>query len=1847
MVRRTAVKGSPLRRRIIASDSDDVESDTHIEKQEKKKKEHIEVVITNAPTIGATRESAQVSPRKVTALTNKFSSLNVNECLDKDGQIEIEKKVKVQENEPMIITKTGCKVEVDVQKIPLESFSSSFVYSPSSRMTYRQMDIDKTPTERLMISHLVLTNFKSYAGRQCIGPFHPSFSSIVGPNGSGKSNVIDALLFVFGFRASQMRQSKISALIHKSLAHPDLEWCSVEIHFEEIQESVSSNCSDVKYITKPGSRMVISRKAFKNNTSKYMINNHESSYAEIAAFLQRLNRVSVVKKEKDGLEARKETVLSYIKDENLLTTKQSKLYQAYVFEYEKNVETAKDQIKKLKETMDIDESKHKINIKTIKELEKLHEKMLKEHENLKNDIINMQKEFMKHDQENIKLQEKQKYLIQKQKKNNNLIQTNSHSYSECITWIENYVEEIKSYEKDVSDLKNKLELETKELEKVRFDIKDKTQDISDELEIKQKQLEPWIEQVNSRQSMIDIINSEIKILVNKENTFRQEIHNIQEKIRIIEEDEKTTKKTIQMCEVDKKNKENELLVAKEEFEKMKEEERRFKEKLSLCHQKEDEAKASFSKFQNHNSVLTGLMKLKESGRVTGFYGRLGSLGTIPDKYDIAISTACPSLNHMVVETVEAGQQCIEYLRENNLGRAVFIVLSRLPSKSMERIETPENVPRLFDLITLKEKKFALAFFNALQHTLVAEDLQQANRIAYGKKRWRVVTLDGQLIDKSGTMTGGGNKVLRGGMSSKLEPYVSNLSIKKYEQDRKIIEEAYQTFNSKYISLRNRIDDMIKEIPELDVKISILLLELSTYNNNIIDAKKTLKEVSLSYEASFIDIEKKKELENEVSNLEKENEATRKNMVGIEQEIKRLQDRIMDIGGIRLRSQKAKVDNIQDQLNTIYDRISNADISKIKKEKDKIKFQKAIDDSKNELQTIETQLSEVKVSISKKAKLIDNIRCKIEKTEEEMNEKTDELAETKLKLNKEIEINNAARVEEIEIKNKLEEYNKILFDNEKKLKYWKDKLKSLKLLNVDQIVSEFYENSEQLMLQIYSKEELESVDQEKLKTEISALEERTQNIKIEFDVLEEYKKKEKEYKSRSEDLENTINERNSVRLRLTELKQTRLNEFMIGFNSISLKLKEMYQMITMGGNAELELVDSLDPFSEGILFSVMPPKKSWKNISNLSGGEKTLSSLALVFALHHYKPTPLYVMDEIDAALDFRNVSIIANYIKDRTKNAQLIVISLRNNMFELASRLIGHLQGASFPGMGRAHGYPAEANIVRRPEAAAQPGLAVLQLLQFIDGLSSTQKVVAEGNLCVQFTPALLKMEWFEFITLRYDEYVLRDAVCSNAPASLVNDLGITRKVMRCLEMGESLADMYALMTASQVNRLGPLKTLSNFSSSRERADGLEILSFTFKDLEFNSFNKDHHQPSLSVSSIGSLKNTDCVLSSSDFSSVLETKKVCEEILFTGRKFEKLKITNYTSKNNTLGFVVMFLLKTNSKIDIENTLDVNKIKKNRGSDSSLGLDYNIIDRENSNYNYLLKEYSSDENFLDDRDIVIESNENPLEKLQCNLYNRSNVNIHSKSNYQVWKNDIKVSRLNRRFRDNYNSQDKNCCSFHMLNSLKDLKKNVKRRRQKINHNRCIERDFEVKDENKERIEIKKTLRELLLNVNNVVCRFISDCDLMELDLISMDSQARRWIHMLVKAYGISSKSYGTGKSRHVVLYKTTKIHDNYSKQHVNRVLQSLNHNQYNRRVYQIKNYKSKSSGEKIFRNKNENKYHDGDIVGKNVPEIDKNNRGRKMLEKLGWVEGNGLGAPDNKGIEAPIVAIIKTTKLGLR
>lgn len=183
------------------------------------------------------------------------------------------------------------------------------------------------------------------------------------------------------------------------------------------------------------------------------------------------------------------------------------------------------------------------------------------------------------------------------------------------------------------------------------------------------------------------------------------------------------------------------------------------------------------------------------------------------------------------------------------------------------------------------------------------------------------------------------------------------------------------------------------------------------------------------------------------------------------------------------------------------------------------------------------------------------------------------------------------------------------------------------------------------LKEYTEEELEGYKLADLQYQISIQEEKLNASKPNLSVIEEFLKKQEAYLQRVAILEEITAKRNEMRQLYDDVRKKRFTEFMQGFHIITKKLKEMYQMITLGGDAELELVDSMDPFNEGIVFSVRPPKKSWKMISNLSGGEKTLSSLALVFALHYYKPSPLYVMDEIDAALDFKNVSIVAHYIK--------------------------------------------------------------------------------------------------------------------------------------------------------------------------------------------------------------------------------------------------------------------------------------------------------------------------------------------------------------------------------------------------------------------------------------------------------------------------------------------------------------------------------------------------------------------------------------------------------------------------
>ncbi|GAB5591511.1 Structural maintenance of chromosomes protein 4 [Umbelopsis nana] len=1186
---------------------------------------------------------------------------------------------------------------------------------------------------RMVMTRMVLNNFKSYAGRQDIGPFHKSFSAVVGPNGSGKSNVIDALLFVFGYRANKMRQGKLSELIHNSAAYPDLDMCSVEVHFQEIYDTPGSE----QYTVVDNSKLIVSRQAFRNNNSKYYINSKTSTFTEVTTLLkergidldhkrflilqgevesialmkpkakddhdeglleylediigttkykdaieksnqeldrlndertEKLNRVKYVEKEKNSLEAKKIEAENYLRNENELARKKNQLYQMHLMEANENVEISKRAVADLVERMAAEESKHASIKEELKVLEDQYQQTKKDYEAADKETSAVTSKLAKFERDDVQLQEKKKHLTTKQKKLNTTLATEKHSQADAENRIKNSADEIENRKRELEELEEQLQAEEKELEKINQELKGKTDVYVQQIEEHQMALAPWTEKINEKKHAIDVKKSERDIFSERMTAGQKAVEIAEQEQSSIEESAKSKSSESKKLKTSVQDVQQELVKLEKKIQTFEPQERTIRLSLSGARQKADEARAQMQQSQSRGKVLDGLIHLRDSGDVKGIQDRLGNLGVIDDKYDVAISTACPALENIVVDNVETGQKCIEYLRKNNLGRAVFTLLDQTGNKDMGTIQTPENVPRLFDLVRPKEARFAAAFYSVMQDTLVAENVQQANRIAYGKRRWRVVTLDGKLIEKSGAMTGGGSRPQRGAMSSTFKrDDVTPEMVAKLEQERDKLDKELRAVLDKRREAEQSLNEKKEDLPRMQMDAEKLEMELKSLDKRKTETRKRLAELRANAKPNPADVKRHEQIEVELVELTAEIDHLKDQTAQLEDTIKQLHQKIMEAGGIRLRLQKVKVDGIKEQIDLMNDRITKSIVSKSKAEKDATRCAKSIVRQQQQIAEIDSQLEDLTKQIEENAKIADDIRKKAEESQNIMESKKSNLEELKEQLDTKSDIISKIRAVEMEIKNQTDDYQKALADNERKAEHWQDQISKLTLQRI------WNESDEELELPDFSRDELKAMQDVKqsLKADIAELEAFVQDAKPNLSVLEEYRRREQEYTERANDLAEVTRMRDTVKAEQDNLMKARLDEFMQGFNIITQKLKEMYQMITLGGNAELELVDSLDPFSEGIVFSVMPPKKSWKNIANLSGGEKTLSSLALVFALHHFKPTPLYVMDEIDAALDFRNVSIVANYIKERTKNAQFVIISLRNNMFELADRLVG------------------------------------------------------------------------------------------------------------------------------------------------------------------------------------------------------------------------------------------------------------------------------------------------------------------------------------------------------------------------------------------------------------------------------------------------------------------------------------------------------------------------------------------------------------------------------------------------
>ncbi|XP_075152440.1 structural maintenance of chromosomes 4-like protein gluon [Haematobia irritans] len=1192
---------------------------------------------------------------------------------------------------------------------------------------------------RLIIKKIENFNFKSYAGKVVLGPFHHCFTAIIGPNGSGKSNVIDSMLFVFGYRANKIRCKKISTLLHNSARYPNINMCSVAVHFRQIIDKDDGTCEEI-----PDSEIIVERTAYRDNSSFYTINGKRKQFKEVAKLLkkhhvdldhnrflilqgevesismmkpkgltegecgmleyledivgttrykeplvkinerveqlteertEKHNRCKLAEREMKDLEQPYNEAVEYLRQENENTRTKNLRIQKYLSEKNKKLE----EYTKHHEEVSNELKEHDGQVETLRkereEKEEIVKKEMQNHENLRKKKEEIEKKLEKAKGNFAETQETMTVMNKRRHTNKTQVTKNESELEDLRKVPEKNEKEIEECEKKLERLMKQKTEQEEELQRNYTVLEEQTKPLIEKREKLETELMDLKLNVDEAKADLALSQSELKILKSDETAETRKYETLKASYEESEQDLK-----------DKKEKTGELkgrlpLLKKEIHEKtqtlqkLQQDEQQLRQKIQMIKSEINEKTVSIQAMRSNNKVLDFLMRQKAEGKIPGILGRLGDLGAIDSKYDVAISTACGRLDNILVDTVNTAQTCIEYLKRYDVGRASFIALEKVSYLQNQSgpIKTPENAARLYDLVRVDDERVLPAFYFALRNTLVSTDLEQGTRIAYGAKRFRVVTLNGDLIETSGTMSGGGRTQIRGKMGTKVrtntrqsldnsgisqqaleemqvkcEEYQSQINYNQEEQGR--LERDIQQLNITHQRTEAEVQKLMISIKSLEEQLPRIFKQLEAQKKRMDQTLTDSAKVETVEELIVKKTETLKQAEEEAGKIEKK--------------ITEIKKKIDSIHGDTIKTVQSKITSLENQIKKL-----KANVSKLKVEVTNVaRNVKKLEDQIERLNAeIEKAQEELK-QLSEKRQGYDEEIVALQKELEEAKEAIDKAKSESSGVHKEIlaiqKKESDLKLKRVEIEQKLQTVAAKMSEVKSQIPHWRDQLKPLRL-------NEIPGDTEPLApLKKYTEEELATHTLQDIQYKESVQEELLKK-KPNLSCIQEYMEKSDVYLERVKVLEDITCKRNEMRQLYDDVRKKRYNEFMQGFHIITRKLKEMYQMITQGGDAELELVDSMDPFTEGVSFSVRPPKKTWKNISNLSGGEKTLSSLALVFALHYYKPSPLYFMDEIDAALDFKNISIVAHYIKERTKNAQFIIISLRSNMFELADYLVG------------------------------------------------------------------------------------------------------------------------------------------------------------------------------------------------------------------------------------------------------------------------------------------------------------------------------------------------------------------------------------------------------------------------------------------------------------------------------------------------------------------------------------------------------------------------------------------------
>ena len=1088
------------------------------------------------------------------------------------------------------------------------------------------------------IQKLKLHGFKSFSKSTEI-IFPKGYSVIIGSNGAGKSNLIDAFCFVFGKGSAKgMRVEKSANLIYNGGKEgKPMKDAEVSIWFDNKNKEFPLVEKEIK----------ISRIVKQNGQSIYRINDKTRNRQEV------LDLLNAARIDPDGhniilqgdiirfmelkSEQRREVMeeisgISVYEDKkqkalNDIEKVEEKLKEAEIILTERKanlreLKNDRDQALRYKEVEnDIKSNKAThihLQVKSKSESKEETEKKIKEQEagiskiqlvidSLKNVINEKKQEIKKINEEIEKRGEKEQLKIHKDVEE---LKTDLLKKESRIEACNNEIKRVSSRKEQLKKNHNELDEKIKDLKKTIGQYENNRKSLCLDEQKLLKEIKDFREKNNIKD--IDGVRDKIDKLNQEKNDILRQKDKIEFELSKFSESDF---KDINKLREEFKSAVNELNNC------LKNDDRYIielsKSRKRLVELNEGLAKLNIENISHKQTTLDSLSikRIIESG-IKGIHNTVSELGRVDKKYSLALEVAAGSrLKSMVVDDDSTAQKCINFLKEKKLGVCTFLPLNKIQARFPTQVINAKGVHDLAINLVKFDQIYKSIFAYVFSDTIVVDDIDTARRIGIGKAR--MVTLDGDLMEISGAMVGGhrqrsGYNFKEMNFDSRIEKLESEISELKWKVDE-------------YENLKLKNDDYIYELKRKKADLEAQLIKFGKLFDNPInktDLDNKLKEIKSRLNTIEKDLSgSNKELESSkgtsikgLESLEEKRDELRKKIIQLESDAKNFSMQISSI----LIPEKEK-------------------ISSILKSHDK-----EILDFSSELDALAKDVKNISLELKNKEKLEKAFYDEFKSLFSRRN-KIQEFIQSKE--------NDLVREEE-KIRNVQQRVNSINID------------KAKIIAELEALEKEF---------EPFRNEKIKrNVNFDEIKYEIQRLEKEFSKFgNVNLRALEIYEELEKDFEKLTEKHDKLRVEKEDVLKMMNEIDSKKKDLFMKTFNMVNRKFMDIFITLSDKGQAYMEVEDQEKPLEHGVDIRVKLPGNRFMDIKSLSGGEKTLTTLAFIFAIQEFQPASFYLLDEVDAALDKHNSMKLSRLIKQYSNKAQYIVISHNDHVITEADQMYG------------------------------------------------------------------------------------------------------------------------------------------------------------------------------------------------------------------------------------------------------------------------------------------------------------------------------------------------------------------------------------------------------------------------------------------------------------------------------------------------------------------------------------------------------------------------------------------------